>query len=186
MKHFVPFLKAFVLVAFTFFYGNSTAQVGELSFSNPSLVSGSAGANGAVYRFPNVNATFDALVTIKGRSSSQVNLTSIDLTSTGFQKAFQPQIRWGSGSVSSAQSWWMEFEITFVNKGTSVATLVDELKVTALDIDGDNSRLNEWVAFHNTNMYKLEANSALNVSNLVHSGVVIGKRFDGIVKEHPG
>src|SRR5690242_1647052 len=59
----------------------------ELVFRNGTLVTGTAGADGAVYRFPGVATGIDALVKINGRSSSLVKLVSIDLTNTGFDKA---------------------------------------------------------------------------------------------------
>ena len=49
-------------------------------FKNGVLQSGTAGANNAVYRFPSVITGIDALVKINGRSSSMVQLVTIDLT----------------------------------------------------------------------------------------------------------
>lgn len=97
----------------------------ELVFQNSSLQSGTAGADGAVYRFPSVNLFQDALVTISGRSSNLVTLSSIDLTNTGFAKAFQPQIEYNNGSVNGAQNWWMEFTISFVDHNTSTPSIIN-------------------------------------------------------------
>jgi hypothetical protein len=170
--------------------GNTTQTVPDLSFTNSSLYSGTAGQDNAVYRFPSVNSNLDAFVKINGRSSSLVKLVSIDLTSTGFSKAFQPQVSYNNGSTNSAASWWMEFEISFVNKNTTTPAIVNTFNVTALDIDGDNSRLHEWDAFYNINNYTLESNSQLQVSNLMQtvSGLLqaVGKTFDGVTTQYNG
>lgn len=159
----------------------------ELVFQNSSLESGSAGANGAIYRFPDVNTTMDALVTINGRSSSSVTLSNIDIPNSGFGKAFQPQIN--RGSVSSATSWWMEFEIKFVNKGTTQPANVSEAYVTGLDIDGNNSNLREWNAFYGSTSYTVENSSLLSMTTV--TGILAnlnleGRRFTGPLTDYPG
>jgi hypothetical protein len=162
----------------------------ELSFTNGSLYSGTAGQDNAVYRFQNVNNSLDAFVKISGRSSSLVKLDNIDLTSTGFTKAFQPQVSYNNGSTNTAANWWMEFEISFVNKNTTTSATVNTFKVTALDIDGDNNNLKEWDAFYGLASYTLENNSLIQVSNLtqtVQSVVqVIGKTFTGVTTQYSG
>lgn len=186
MKRFVPFLKAMAFAYATIFATFTvSAQFRELVFNNPSLVAGTAGADGAVYRFPGVTNNVDALVTIVRRSSSQVTLTSIDLTTTGFRNALQPQVRFGSSTISGIQNWWMEFELRFVNAGTNNPISLNSFKLTALDIDGNNDKLREWVAFRNFNHYKLEANSGLLVSDLVTT-LFTGKQFTGVLQERPG
>jgi hypothetical protein len=118
----------------------------ELVFRNPSLINGNAGENGAKYRFPNVatigTTTLDAIVEIRGRSHSDVVLTSIDTTSIGWDKAFQPSL--GIRNVGANREWWMEFRMEFVKAGTNEKKKIDTFFVTGLDIDGDNGNLNEW------------------------------------------
>ncbi|RYF77179.1 MAG: hypothetical protein EON98_16645, partial [Chitinophagaceae bacterium] len=85
-----------VLVILFLFSATSVAQSGnnyipELVFQSPVLVSGTAGQDGAVYKFANVAAGIDATVKIKGRSSTSVKLTNIDVADMGWKKAFQPQ-----------------------------------------------------------------------------------------------
>jgi hypothetical protein len=169
-----------------------TSRSQELVFKNSSLEPGSpsAGSNGAVYRFPNVMSNVDALVKINGRSSPLVTLTNIDVTSSGYDKAFQPQVSYNGGTVSSAASWWMEFGITFVHKNTNVPITLTTFNATALDIDGDNSKLHEYVSFFNPASYTLETPTSLSVSNLVQTllGILtsVGDNFDGITTDHPG
>ncbi len=152
----------------------------ELVFQNSSLESGNAGANGAIYRFPGVNATLDALVTITGRSSASVTLSNIDITNEGFGKAFQPQIN--RGNVNGAASWWMEFEIKFVNHGTSQPANVTEAFVTGLDIDGNSNNLREWDAFYGSTSYTVENNSLLTmttVTGILANTNLSGRQFTG-------
>jgi Secretion system C-terminal sorting domain len=162
----------------------------ELSFTNSSLYSGTAGQDNAVYRFQNVNNSLDAFVKISGRSSSLVKLDNIDLTSTGFSKAFQPQVSYNNGSTNSSASWWMEFEISFVNKNTTTPATVSTFKVTALDIDGDNNNLKEWDALYGLDSYTLENNSLLQVSDLTQTVQnvvqVVGKTFTGVTTQYSG
>lgn len=159
----------------------------ELKFENSSLYSGAPGEDNAVYLFPDVNATMDAHVKIKGRSSSAVSLNSIDLTSTGFGKAFQPQLN--RGSVSSATSWWMEFEIKFVNKGTPDAASISEAFATAIDIDGNGSRLREWDAFYGAQSYTLESTTQLGVASvtgILNNLSLTGNQFTGALADFAG
>lgn len=189
MKQYLPFKKTLALVSAIVFFSAQTLKAhnpGEFVFTNPTLVSGTAGADGAVYRFPSVDATLDALVTIKGRSASRVGLSNIDLSNTGFTKAFQPQIDYNNGNVSGAQSWWMEFEITFVNKGSNVPVFINDFYTTALDIDGDNNGLREWDAFYTPDSYKIENNSQLQVSNFMVNSTKVGQNFLGPAQTFSG
>jgi hypothetical protein len=162
----------------------------SLTFSNSSLYSGQAGSVGAIYRFPSVNNDLDAFVKINDRSSSLVKLERIDLTSTGFSKAFQPQISYNNGSVNTSSDWWMEFEVSFVNRNTTTPATISTFKATALDIDGDNNRLKEWISFYGHNSYTLEANSMLGVSSLTQlvSGLLqtVGSTFTAPVNQYNG
>lgn len=183
-KSFVTFLTAAALFGTSFV--SKAQNAAELVFQNASLISGTAGNDGAVYRFPMVNNDLDALVTIKGRSSASINLSNIDLPTTGHNKALQPQVRYGSGNVSSANTWWMEFEVVFVTRNTSTPAILNNFKVTALDIDGNGDKLKEFNSFYNPGLYTLENPTNLNVDNLVVSGNTVGKTFTGSIVDHPG
>jgi hypothetical protein len=151
----------------------------ELAFNNARLETGSAGTNGAIYRFPQVGSGIDALVRITSRSDNNVRLVNIDLTNTGWQKAFQPQIGYtGNGN----RDWWMEFEISFVERDGVTPAVVNSFDVTALDIDGDGGRVREYMTFYKQNTFILENNSLLGVVNILESllGLLTpGKRFNG-------
>lgn len=159
-------------------------NIPELVFVNPVLISGTAGSNGAVYRFSDVTTNIDALVTIASRSSSSVTVSTIDMTTTGYNNAFQPQINFNNGNAPANSDWWMDFDFVFVNKETLVPVSVNSFNLTAVDIDGDGSRLNEYVAFINPNSYLLESNTLLSVQDVFFNILNIltaGKQFDGPV-----
>lgn len=162
----------------------TAVPISEMTLENPALEPGSVSgtANGAVYRFANVTSQLDAIMTITGRSSSQVSIVNLDITGSGFNKAFQPQIRYNNGNISSASTWWIEFQFKFVNKGTSVPAQMTEFHATGLDIDGNGSRLREWDAFYGGASYTMENNSQLTVSNLLGTlnlPLLNGKQFMG-------
>lgn len=117
----------------------------QLIFKNPVLINGTAGQDGAKYRFPNITTgtnALDAIVEIKGRSANDVVLKSIDSSGVGWDKAFQPTL--GIPNVGPNREWWMEFKMEFVLTGTNTGKNIDTFYVTGLDIDGDGSHLNEW------------------------------------------
>lgn len=182
---FLSLRQFLMMVIFSSSVINVNAQpTGEMIFENPALEPGSVAgtANGAVYRFSDVNTQMDAIMTISGRSSSQVVINNLDITGNGFNKAFQPQIKFNNGSVSSATTWWIEFQIQFVTKNTNMPAQMTEFHVTGLDIDGNGSRLREWDAFYGGTSYTLENNSQLTVSNLLGSlnlPLLNGKQFMG-------
>jgi len=101
-------IKSFVLfVAVSLISALSTpanAQQG-LIFKNSVLLSGTAGQDGAVYRFSLVTTNVDALVKINGRSSSSVKLLDIDLTGMGWDKSFQPQVTCSDNNTTPAGTY---------------------------------------------------------------------------------
>jgi type IX secretion system substrate protein len=172
------------VICFACVYCAAKGQTTEFVFHNSSLESGTAGADGAVYRFPLVTPQLDALVKITGRSSSSyVKLASIDLTNTGFERSFQPQVSFTYDSSYSTGSEWMEFQITFVQQNTVTPSAIATFSASALDIDGDNKNLNEWDAFYGLSSYTLETNSALQVTNLNSPA---GKQFNGTTTGYAG
>jgi hypothetical protein len=153
-----------------------------LEFRNATLISGTAGADNAVYRFPQVSSDIDALVKITGRSSSLVKLVSIDMTNTGWDKAFQPEVTYNNGNTTGFNDWWMEFEISFVEKGKSTLVDVNSFDVTGLDIDGNGDKIREYVSFYKPKSYLLEGTSLLQVKNLLDLVLGLltpGKKFEG-------
>jgi len=201
MKTFLPFKQnLLILTVLLLLSAASQAQSGcqgpgpcniyELKFNNHSYVSGSgnngAGSLNSVYRFSDVKTNVDALVKINARSSSSVTLSEIDLESSGFDNAFQPQIKYGNGSVNSSQTWWMEFLVSFVHKNTNNPTTINTFNITALDIDGDGDNLREFNSFYNPVSYKLELNTQISVTNFILNLLNAGKTFTGSITDYAG
>jgi hypothetical protein len=142
MKLFYKSIFAVVLLIISAQSFAQTNFIPELVFQNATLVSGTAGADGAVYRFNNVASGIDATVTVKGRSSSAVVLTNIDVPDLGWSKALQPQLGI-QGDVPANTTWWMDFEIRFYVAGTNTKKKIQGFKVTAIDVDGDGLSIQE-------------------------------------------
>ncbi len=130
------------------------------------------------------------MIKINGRSSSMVKLVHIDTTGIGHSKAFQPQVTYGNNNTSPSgnSDWWMEFGISFVSHGTTTPVAVSSFDVTALDIDGNGDKINEYVRLYNLETFTLESNTVLHVSpvsELVASVLTVtGKEFEGPVKNY--
>ncbi|MBC7902758.1 MAG: hypothetical protein H7Y27_05020, partial [Gemmatimonadaceae bacterium] len=180
-------LASIAAVLFLSLFVSITAQAGkvpELVWRNAVLESGVEGADGAIYRFPKVSSDVDALVKIKKRSDPLVTLVTIDLTGQGWDKAWQPQVAYNGGYAPGAADWYMEFEITFVDKETSIPSVVEEFQVTALDIDGNGDKIREYVSFYNQKSFLTEASTLLGNTSLLDDilgllGGIVGRRFDG-------
>lgn len=126
-----------------------TTVISELVFQNPVLVSGTAGKDGAIYRFNNVAAGTDATVKIAGRSGSSVVLTNIDVKDMGWNKAFQPQLGI-PGYVPCGQNWWMDFEMRFYYANTMDKKKLGGFSATAIDVDGDGVSIQEYLQMNKT------------------------------------
>lgn len=135
---------------------SSSTVTSELVFQSPILVSGTAGQDGAVYKFKNVVSGIDATVKIVGRSSNDVNLKSIDTVGIGWSKAFQPVL--GIQNGGRYQNWWMEFQLRFYVSNTSTYKKLQSFQATAIDVDGDGQSLQEYLQMQRT---KSDAYSSL-------------------------
>lgn len=144
MKRFTSVLLAIALFSATALAQTSNNYIPELVFQNPVLVSGTAGQNGAAYKFSNVAAGIDARVKILGRSASNVTLTNIDVENMGWKKAFQPQLGI-AGNVPAYKDWWMDFEMRFYKAGTTENKKIAGFSVTAIDVDGDGVSIREYL-----------------------------------------
>ncbi len=192
MKTFLPvkktILRTLSLIAALFFMNECQAQY-DLVFHNAHVRSGQEGADHTVYTFPLVNDSTDAHVRIMGRSSSLVTLENIDNTGTGYDGAFQPQVKYNGGSTSGASSWWMEFEIKFVKANTTSQVTIPNLYTSSFNIDGDNNTLSEYNIIYGSSSYTLDNITNIVVSNftgnLSGSGTP-GKKFDGTTVSYPG
>jgi len=181
--------RRFLLPLFFLYYSLPvySQQPKDLVFGAGVLITGAPGADNAVYFFPGVNANTDALVKIKGRSDAALTLNNIDQSVSGYAGAFQPQI--GIGTLPAGNSWWMEFEVSFVKTGTAQPASFPEMHAGAIDIDGDGSAIRERVAFYGASSYMLESISALSVNNVtgtISQPSLSGTQFTGPLANYPG
>ena len=196
MKNIVPFLLRLAIFPLLLLLaawsgvnaqGNNNNQTTpELRFHNPSLISGQAGAVGAIYRFRRVTANTDALVRITDRSSDVVKLEDLDIKNTGFLRALQPKISYQNDQEPNSHDWWMEFEVSFVKQHTMTKADINSFKATALDIDGDNRELHESISFYGLQSYTLEENSSLSVDEISQGNQVSGIYVKGITDQYDG
>jgi hypothetical protein len=191
MKHNSKICKQVTLLTIMLtisFFSFAQGLIPHLSFRNPLLVSGNDKKVGAIYRFSNVTTGVDALLKINGTSSSDVVLSDLDITSTGYDSDFQPLINLNnSNKIASGvkTDWYMEFQVSFVTAGTNLPTIVAAFNASILDNDG-NSVFHEYVSFYGLNTYALENPTSLTVSNILSGSAILGKRFDGATTEYSG
>ncbi len=112
-----------------------------LSFDNHTLISGVDMQVGAVYLVTDVGMGLDAWIQVMdftgGATISDVdNFTG----SNGYDDAWQPFITTAANTTSSV-GW----KVTFKVGGTSTDTIVPNIIFAAIDVDGDNSALKEFV-----------------------------------------
>ncbi len=127
------------------------AQTGpELTFTNPTLVSGTANKQGAIYRFSNITPGVDGEMKLRKFSRNDIVMANVDNSTFGWDKAFQPEFGL-AGLVPANQNWYVDFELTFYNAGTNVKRKMDTVNLTALDVDGDGQAISEYVTYENPN-----------------------------------
>jgi len=144
-----------------FFNCSAYAQFAEMVFQNPVLESGTFGADGSTYRFSNISNGLDAVITITSRSDASVVLSNMDTTgSIGYDNAFQPVLGI-PGTAPANTTWWMDFNMSLYQAGTTIPVMPMQFYATGLDIDGDGLTINEW-----TEMYKIEKIDSALVNSL--------------------
>jgi len=161
-----------------FFSAVAQNTAGELVFANPQLQKGpgfpSDGLDGATYLFRNVANNVDALVTITGRSSNQVSLSTIDwpgpqedsAAGAGYDNSWQPKIVFSASGPDQYQRWWMEFSISFVEHNDNANPVsVDQFYVTALNVNENRSDTQEELSFYGLRSYSLEQNTPVSASS---------------------
>jgi len=150
------------LVATQTTFSQATA---EPIFKNPVLISGTALQNGAEYKFSNVTVGVDAVLKIVGRSEASVVLTTIDNTATGFDNALQPEMGI-TGTVPANKNYWVDFEISFYEAGSTTKIRLEKINMTEIDIDGDGQSLSEYVQMNEVTSCNLSLISLLSMNVL--------------------
>jgi uncharacterized repeat protein (TIGR01451 family) len=126
-----------------------------LNFTGPAtLSSGTALAQGAVYRYATVLPGIDALVTLAlfspaGAGASAGTLTNLD-DNTANTPRFQPVITCaGTAAANANTTCYVKFDFQFVLAGTSTPTTVYGMVASAQDVDGNGvvNGVREFVEF---------------------------------------
>ena len=130
----------------------------SLVFTNPVLIGGVDAQVGAIYRFPNVAPGLDAHIQILALANGAL-LGEIDNTTQGYFDAWQPYVTAGANDTS-----YLEWLISFKKAGTNTDSVLPCLAVTAVDIDGDNSALKEFIRASTPGAYAIDPFTTLDVS----------------------
>lgn len=138
--------------------GAKSATPWDYMFADAVLESGTDNQVNAVYRFADVTSGVDALITVA--NAVNASISQLDLTSTGFNEAFQPYI-----NVDEGETGYVEFDITFVTSGTSTPVNMDAVRSTSIDVDG-NANLHEFESYNMANaIVDYDGATELNVTN---------------------
>ncbi|WP_298392701.1 DUF11 domain-containing protein [Flavobacterium sp.] len=126
---------------------NTATTAANLVFDAPTFVSGTnngVGDVGDVYRFSNVFAGVDALLTISaatgGATLANVDIPAVTEGIDGYDAAFQPTLNTNAGNPTS-----ITFTINFVTSGGTLANPVRlNFYASPIDVDGDSAALREY------------------------------------------
>jgi len=138
-------------------------------FQNSTRLSGSQGAVGSTYRFDDVLAGTDAILTIVSKSHSDIVINSLDeqaATNGGYDEAFQPIIdfNWVNGTFNGAGDKEVTFQFDFVDGSTGNPVSIADLSMTAVDVDGDSRDIREYVETSGFSQYQTQSPTNLTLS----------------------
>ncbi|MEO0040881.1 MAG: hypothetical protein RL329_329, partial [Bacteroidota bacterium] len=106
-------------------------------FKNPTLLTGTAGQVGAVYKFSNVASGTDAHAEIV--TMNNATLVHADVSNPpGYDAAWQPVVAASSGG-------YIDWKITFKQTNTNTDVTVNCVSSTAVSLDGDGSAMQKYV-----------------------------------------
>ncbi|MFM9907864.1 MAG: T9SS type A sorting domain-containing protein [Chitinophagaceae bacterium] len=171
----VPYLFRLLVTTIIFlftFIKMSTAQCATaptLTFNSPKLIAGTDNQIGAVYLFPEVITGVDAHVEIIDIVGGAELMDIDNTTGSGYYDAFQPYVLSGANGTS-----YLDWKITFKVAGSNTDTILDCLAVTAIDVDGNNKNLFEFVEAATPGSFAVDPFTNLTIS------------FDGIRSKAEG
>lgn len=145
---------------------NGTAQSQcispDLKFANPVLVAGTDRSEGAIYKFPNITPGIDCYIKLV-KLNGGAQLISMETPGQGYPDAWQPIID-GPGTPLGNKSW-IDWNISFrTTAGTSYAFTC--LDISAIDVDGDNGNIGEFIESDGQTSYTLPFPTVLTVTNM--------------------
>jgi hypothetical protein len=128
-----------------------------LTFRDPILISGVDGQLNAIYKFPDICTDVDAWVQILELDNA--SLADIDHFTDGYDEAWQPFIATAANDTSSIR-WRMTYKVG----GTNIDTIMPYLAITAVDVDGNGTKLREFVEATRIYSYALDPATDLVVT----------------------
>jgi len=153
-----------------------------LDFSNePTLESGAAFNEGAVYRFSGITADLDALVTIDEVRNGEIATLDQNAIDPEF---FKPEITFTT--TDDQRRPYVDLRITLVLSGTDTPAVLNELIANFIDVDG-NVQYQEYNRFDTPASYTYEDETEVGI-NITSGGLLINgghSEYDGIFNTHP-
>jgi hypothetical protein len=128
------------------------------TLSNPSLISGTAGAVGATYLFQDALRGIDLWTKITSIYNG-ATLSDIDNAAIGYNESFQPFINFPAGKES-----YIEWEIRFKKANTSIDTTLKKVSATGVDVDG-GTNIREFIVATMPTSYSLDPATDLTMTN---------------------
>lgn len=162
--NFTLICKGFLILTFTFsalFPAYSQCAAPSMVFHNPILVSGVNGQKDAKYKFSSVTQGVDAYLTIQDIVGG-ATLIDIDNTSQGYDAAWQPIVRTSSTQTSGESyiSWRLQFLDSINGNEHKYPCFI----LSFIDVDGDNSKVQEFVGAKSPNNFTLSNPSDLTIT----------------------
>ncbi len=133
----------------------------NLIYAGGFLYSGTAGNVNAVYKFPSVAPGVDAYITILNKVGG-ATLTNIDDNVYGYSAAWQPVVK--TKTAPGAGESYISFKIDYKNSIDSSNHVFNCFQLSFIDVDGDNDKVQEFVAAKNFSSYVVSNNSVLSIS----------------------
>ncbi|WP_339841525.1 gliding motility-associated C-terminal domain-containing protein [uncultured Maribacter sp.] len=156
--------------------------VPKLNFSNsPTLESGEALGEGAVYRFSNITDNLDALVTIEKVVNGRISSLDQNFKDPEF---FKPEIQFTTSD--EIRRPFVDLRISIVKTGNNEMVVLDELIANFIDVDG-NKQYQEFNRFDTPVSYTYDNPTDVGV-NYTSGGLLINggmKEYHGISNSHP-
>jgi Secretion system C-terminal sorting domain len=150
-------------------YSVKAQAIPQLKFCQPQLIAGADGQVGATYKFANVIPNVDAYIKIEELVNGAI-LRNIDDSTLGYYNAWQPTVG-GPGTYGSSYIKW---DISF--DSANVPYVFPTLAASAIDVDGDNERVREFIGVNGESSYSLpvEIPSLLTVSTVKDTDNISG------------
>ena len=143
----------------------------SLVFKNPQLVSGVAGQVNATYKFSNVTPGADAYIRIDSLVGG-ATLVNIDVSNLGYADAWQPQV--GGPGLPLGSKSYIRWDISFKAVGTNNSYYFNCFSLSAVDIDGDNVKMQEFIQAFNVTNYNYLLPSVLTVTQSGNTVTALG------------